>query len=248
MGNKFERQIVLSVGGSLINRKNRDNNEALDEKFLHQLTRFVHFCHELNTQVFIVTGGGVLARALISNAMKQGKPSNVLDELGIGATLLNANHTANFISSHDSRITTSFVPKFNFKHINKYQSNVVVTGGTSPGHTTDYVAVQIAQKLGLTEMINLSTTPYIYEPHRNGQPNFSLPITSITWDRYFDMFRMKLNYKPGMNFPIDPEAAKLANHYNIGVVNLGGRDFRNFRSYIAQKNFNGTRIVPNPVK
>ena len=86
---------------------------------------------------FLVVGGGRTAREYIGYARKLGADESYLDEIGISCTRLNAMLLIAALGEKAAPVVAN-----DFDHALQLAGNydVVVMGGTHPGHTTDAVA------------------------------------------------------------------------------------------------------------
>ena len=123
--------IVLSLGGSVI--LSEDINDGFLRKISSLLTKLSHYY-----KIFIVAGGGNVARRYIKLGRELGLDEKKLDEIGIAITRVNAKLLATIIDRADKRIpnTTDEAKRIN--------ESIVIMGGTTPGHSTDMVATEIA--------------------------------------------------------------------------------------------------------
>ena len=118
--------VVISLGGSIIS-KDRLNLELM-EKFSETMKLISTY-----DKFGIVVGGGKLARTYISDLKKYNVNDNILDEIGINATRINALAMTTFFDDVNSKIPTTINDAAEMIHNYRY----VVMGGTEPGHTTD---------------------------------------------------------------------------------------------------------------
>lgn len=214
----FMKKVVLSVGGSLI------NPEKIDVKFLKSLRSLIK---SKRVQFFIVCGGGKPARDYMSAAFSLGVSSDYRDDVGIAATLLNAELVRSVLGAGSVKQE----PK-------KSNDKIVVAGGYKVGGSTDVDAVLWAKKNGVKEVINCTNVDFVYnkDPKKFG----ARPFNWLSWDAYLNIISSK--FVSGMHAPFDPVASRLAKKFGIRVVVLSGKNFPNLSRCIDGSSFVGTVI------
>ena len=224
--------IVMSVGGSLI------VPGAIDTTFLTSLKKFIDMeTTSKGRRFIIIAGGGRTARNYQDAA---GAVSDLdaedLDWMGIHATRLNGHllrtifrHTAHrvMITNPDEILD---VPK---------NEKVVIAAGYRPGSSTDLRAVQIAEKIGATKVINLSNIDYVYSADPRTNPD-AQKIESISWPDFRAL--IPADWDPGLSSPFDPIAAKVAQRDNIEVAIINGDKLDEVVKYLDGEEFIGTKI------
>lgn len=146
--------LVISLGGSIL------TDDPLNIVFMREMAKAVqHIQKVLKYRIGIVVGGGKLARAYISSLRKEKVGENVLDEVGIHATRMNALSFASFLDGVNTKIPTTVNDAAEM--LNMY--GCVVMGGTEPGHTTDTVAALLAERIGASILINGTSVDGVYD-------------------------------------------------------------------------------------
>ncbi len=137
--------VVISLGGSIVSRP------SLDVQFIRDLSSVLR---DLPVdRVGIVVGGGALAREYIGALRPAGVNENVLDEIGIHATRMNALAIASLLDGAPTEIPENINDAAKLLRQERY----VVMGGTEPGHTTDTVSALLAERIGSRVMINATS-------------------------------------------------------------------------------------------
>ena len=224
--------IVMSVGGSLI------VPNQIDTTFLANLKTFVDKQTTSHGRRFIIiAGGGRTARNYQEAAGAVSElAAEDLDWMGIHATRLNGHllrtifrHTAHrvMITNPDEILD---VPK---------DEKVVIAAGYRPGSSTDLRAVQIAEKIGATKVINLSNIDYVYTADPRTNPN-ATKIETISWTDFRAL--IPAEWDPGLSSPFDPIAAKVAQRDNIEVAIINGTRLDEVVKYLEEESFVGTKI------
>lgn len=231
--------LTASIGGGFL-------FDADTERFNHasvkELLRFFQTQLEHHRTVIAVIGGGPRARRRIEEARKTlGRVSNeILDQLGIQVTQENAALIA--------RVATQCglsIKLHEFGSVRE-RGTVYVRGGTEPGHTTDYVAVQAAHEAGQTILLNVTSVAGIH-PMKDGLLVTDTVIPELTWDELLSPEIAK-PHTPGINTVFDTPASELAKAYGMTVVVIGGKNpeevFANVYRFLNGEEFTGTIIHP----
>lgn len=145
-------KLVISLGGSVF------TDNPLRIGFIQKLAATVTNLRE-KFQIGIVVGGGTLARSYISALRPEKVNDNVLDEIGIYATRMNALSFTSFLDNVNTKIPTTVNDAAEM--ISLY--GCVVMGGTEPGHTTDTVAALLAERIGAGILINGTSVDGVYD-------------------------------------------------------------------------------------
>lgn len=208
--------IVLSLGGSLI------NPGSIDVAYLRRFRKLVD---SFDDRFIIVCGGGRPARDYMSAAGKLDDAPP--DWVGIRATLLNAQLVAHMFGQSSVFMEPARRPF----------SKVLIAGGWKPGCSSDTDAVLWAREFGVSKVFNLTDVDYVYDKH----PRFksALPLKRIYWSEYLSLVG---DWKPGLNAPFDPIAAREAMKSKISVCILNGRKLNNVRLALEDQSFRGTVI------
>jgi len=236
-----EGPLVASVGGSLLNCEAKPGIITFNTSFIGELAQLFKERAELpHFKAFIVCGGGLLARAAIKLALSQGVTDHTdLDTLGIEQTHVNAREVTQQLTK--AGLDTQYVKSWQEMPNERANLHVLVTGGDVSGHTTDYVAVEIAEQQHQKTVINVSRGAFLFRPNPDGTPDVSKPIINMTWSEFFDTFEYVI-YRPGLNFPVDPVAARAANNAGIGMVCFDGNTLEDLRKYLNTGAITGTQL------
>mgnify|MGYP001563704429 CR=1 FL=1 len=227
------KTIVISLGGSII------VPEEIDVIFLKKFKEFILRFLRKNYRFIIVAGGGRTCRkyqnaaALITQLNNEDK-----DWLGIHATRLNA-HLLRTIFKKEAYPVVLDNPH---KPIKGKNQRLFIASGWRPGWSTDFDAVLLAKRFGVSKIINASNIDYIYDKNPNEFKN-AKPIKEITWQDYLKIAGKK--WVPGMNVPFDPIASRVAKNSKMAVVFTKGADLKNLENILTDKKFKGT-IIASP--
>tara|TARA_B100000927_G_scaffold165886_1_gene133653 strand:- start:856 stop:1584 length:729 start_codon:yes stop_codon:yes gene_type:complete len=227
---------VVALGGSLLRPEESENRDIWFGK-LRQLA--VHI--EGNSRKLgIVVGGGLPAREGINVAKNFISNPDRLDEIGIAATRLNAT----IIQQTLLEIGCNVAPKIpdSTDDASAYFSdyNIVIMGGTTPGHTTDAVAVSLARDCNACDCIIATNVDHIYDKdpryHNDAEPFFEMTISQLA--ELCGSERLE----PGQSAVVDPIAVSIAAENNINIAVLDGRNLDLVEHALDGKEFEGTLV------
>ncbi|MGC8584656.1 MAG: UMP kinase [Thermoplasmata archaeon] len=218
------KYIILSLGGSVV----KEND--FDHDFLTSFVRMI----EKNTKSYkfvIVVGGGQTAREYISYARKNGLDEYDLDYIGILATRMNSMVIYSlFKKYHNSCYAEHFADK---------SCDVLITGGTVPGHTTDAVALLAAEYYQSGKVINVTSVGGIYDSDPRINRNARI-IENIDYSSAIRMFYSSKT-SAGPNIVLDLLSLKIAERSSI-EIDVVGKDVENIENAINGKKFRGTTV------
>lgn len=217
------KNIVIAFGGSLLN---------FDKEYFEKFKRFVT---ELSreSKIYLVIGGGKTARNYIKFGREMGVSEEKLDWIGIDVTRLNARLISCIL---DANVT---IPESVEDAINM-DLPVVVMGGTSPGHSTDTVAAELAYRSGADILLIATDVKGIYNRDPKKYDNAVLydeMYVEDLIDRYGIEWR-----KAGENIVIDGPALDIIRKATYRVAVVDGRDIQNMEKAIKGNDFIGTKI------
>ena len=227
---------VIALGGSLLRPEESENRKIWFGK-LRQLA--VHI--EGNSRKLgIVVGGGLPAREGIDLAKSLVSDPDRLDEIGIAATRLNAT----IIQQTLLDIGCNVAPEIphSTEAASQYFSdyNIVVMGGTKPGHTTDAVAVSLARDCNASDCIIATNVSHIYDKDPRNHPE-AKPFFEMTISQLVDICGTE-RLQPGQSAVVDPIAVSIAAKNSINIAVLDGREIDLIEHALDGKEFEGTLV------
>ncbi|MBS3097371.1 UMP kinase [Candidatus Woesearchaeota archaeon] len=216
------RKAVISLGGSVI---------VPDRYDLDFLKKFKNLVFSFSKYKFIlICGGGKLARDFQKEGRKIKLDNKKLDWLGIYATRLNAYVIRKIFNLKEEIIVD---PTKKIKN-----SKISIAAGWKPGFSTDYDAVLFAKNSKSGMVVNVTNVDYVYDKDPKKYKN-AKPIKEISWKEFRKLLSTK--WKPGLNAPFDPLAAKEAEKLKLRVFIIG-KDLNNLKNLLDGKKFKGTVI------
>lgn len=141
-------KIVISLGGSVFGK---------EENKIKEYAEVLDNLAEKN-QIYVVVGGGKLAREYIARARNLGANETFCDYIGIMATRMNAMLLISAMKNAAKKVPSDFTEAEELAKSNK----AVVMGGTFPGHTTDATAALLAEFVGAELLINATNVDGVY--------------------------------------------------------------------------------------
>lgn len=220
--------IVFALGGSVV------VPEKLDERYIAE---FATLAKELakRHKLGIVVGGGKTARRAVAAAKEAGKNEAECDYVGIDASRENAAAVAKAFDLRNE------IPE-NFKQARKIldKNGIVVMGGTEPGHSTDAVAVILAEYVNADLVLKVTDVDGIYDKDpqkfRDAKMFKELSINQL------DRMVAGLPQDAGKYELFDIVAVKILRRSGIKCIALNGRKLGNMKNAILGKSFFGTSI------
>lgn len=142
--------VVISVGGSVL----------MSDFSSSRVKEFARVIEELaaDHQIFVVVGGGKVAREYIKLIRELGADETSCDYVGVDVTRINATVLASSVQGAARKIPRDFKDAYE----SSLNHSVVVMGGTFPGHTTDAVAALLAEYVNADMLLNATSVDGVY--------------------------------------------------------------------------------------
>lgn len=224
-----KEKVVVSIGGSILIPGNKDSD------YIKKLTTLVQEVSK-EVQLVIVCGGGKIARYYTETGSELGGTTYQLDMLGIGVTRLNAELLAvslGDLSSTNIPVTAEAAASLSTPN------NVVVMGGTVPGHTTDAVATMVAKEMKAIRVVNATSVEAVYSDDPKKDPN-AKRFSKLTIAELGDIVYKE--HGAGKSSVFDPLGVKIAKEEQIDILIVNGRDLEDLKNAILGKEIKGTFI------
>ena len=227
---------IVALGGSLL----RPEEAEMRSIWLGQLKQMVVHLEGNGRKLGIVVGGGLPAREAINLAKETFSDPYRLDTVGIAATRLNATILQQTLLDIGCNVSPT-IP-FSTDEASKLleSHNIVIMGGTTPGHTTDAVAVSLARDCGAPHCIIATNVSHIHDSDPRTNPE-ALPIEELTLSELAEITGTEA-LGPGESAAVDPIAVKWAMDASIKLAVLDGRDLQRIEDALEGRPFIGTLV------
>ena len=227
---------IVALGGSLL------RPEEADERVMWfgQLRQMaVHF-EGNGRKLGIVVGGGLPAREGITLARESFSDPYRLDTVGIAATRLNATILQQTLKDIGCDVSPVIPSSTNEAARLLESHNIVVMGGTTPGHTTDAVSVALARDCGASHCVIATNVSHVHDSDPRENPD-AKPIEELTLAELAEITGTE-PLGPGGSAAVDPVAVKWAMEASIKLAVLDGRDLSRVEDALEGRPFTGTLV------
>ena len=219
--------IVISIGGSVI------LSDDIGITYFEELAKLLKkICKKY--KIYIIVGGGKTARTYIKLGRELDLDEQKLDQIGIGITRTNAKLLTNIIgiSNEDIPVTT--------EEAKKIDKPIVIMGGTTPGHSTDMVGAELAEKTNASKYIIATNVDGVFDKDPNKFSN-AKQLNEITVDELIKKYGTDWG-TAGKNVVIDGPALEIIKRAKIPTLVLNGKKLDQLKKAITDQQFNGTKI------
>ena len=219
--------IVIGLGGSVI---------LSEDITISYFKNLIILLKDLSKKykIYLVIGGGKTARTYIKLGRELNLSEEKLDQMGIEITRLNAKLIANIID-----ISNKFIPQTTDEAKN-IKKQIVVMGGTSPGHSTDMVGAELAEKISASKYIIATNVDGIYDKDPNKFKD-AVQLKEISIKQLIQKYGKNWD-AAGQNIVIDGPALEIIERANIPTFVLNGKKLDELKKAITNQLFNGTII------
>ncbi|MCL7413753.1 MAG: UMP kinase [ANME-2 cluster archaeon] len=169
--------------------------------------------------MYVIVGGGRVAREYINTARVLGANHVECDIIGIDITRINARL---LISALGGRAYIEPATSYPEAAKAALTGKIVVMGGLIPGQTTDAVSAVLAEYVDADLLINATSVDGVYsaDPKTNKD---ATKFDTMTPAQLVDVV-MKIDMVAGSNSPLDPLAAKIIQRCGIRTIVIDGRE------------------------
>lgn len=232
----MEAPVVVALGGSLLHPE-----EAERHIWLQDICAIISNHVQSGGRIGLVIGGGAPAREAITLAQPLIDDVSALDEVGIAATRLNATVVAQSLKASGLDVCPG-IPSDTVSAARAIsQHQIVVMGGTSPGHTTDNVAIRLSIEAGANICIIATNIDKVYDKDPR-ESDDARSIDSMTLSELQQIVGPPIHGKAGGSSVIDPIGVQAAIDHSLPLAVLDGRETERLQSALSGKPFNGTSI------
>ena len=221
------QKIVISMGGSVI--ISRD----IDTSFLKSFSRLIKKLSEKYI-IYLVVGGGRIARFYIEKGRELNLDEKALDSLGIEITRINASLLTNVIG-----VSNKIIP-LTTDEAKKISKRIVIMGGTVPGHSTDLVGAELAEKIEANKFIIATNVDGIYDKDPNRYHD-AKKLKEITIEQLINKYGTEWN-TAGSNVVIDGPSLEIIRRAKLNTFVLNGKRLNQIERAINNESFDGTII------
>ncbi len=219
--------LVYSLGGSILAGQDAQGLKSYASELI-DLSK--------EHKIYVVVGGGKIAREYIGKARALGASEIFCDQIGIGATKLNA---ALLIAALGGEANQE-IPA-SYSEAASSAARIVVMGGLYPGQTTDAVSALLAEQVRADKLIIATSVDGVYTADPETDPS-ARKLSSMT-PRELVQMAMGTEMVAGSRSPIDPVAAKIIERSQIPTAVVLGKEISNLKKG-ALGHHTGTEIRP----
>ena len=231
------RRQVVALGGSLLRPEESEHRTA----WFGQLRQLAVHIEGNGRHLGIVVGGGLPAREGIELARTMVSDSHRLDEVGIAATRINATIIQQVLLDIGCDVAKVIPTSTQQAAQLLDEHHLVVMGGTTPGHTTDAVAVSFARDAGAGHCIIATNVSHVFDKdprvHEDAQS-----FSTMSFEQLAKITGIGRPLEPGASAVIDPVAVGWAKDAAITLAVLDGRDTSILEQALDGQPFEGTLI------
>jgi uridylate kinase len=221
---------VISLGGSIL-------MSDFDSERIKEYANVIEDIAKGN-KIFVVVGGGKIARDYISLARKL-KASEVLcDYIGIDVTRINAAILASAMDNASKKIPLDFREAYGLSMLH----DIVVMGGTFPGHTTDATAALLAEFVNADLLLNATSVDGVYSADPKKDPN-AVRFEKISAKELIKIISEE-GALAGSNIVVDLLAVKIIERSKIRAIVFLGEPKNIKRAFVGDIGGIGTVIEP----
>jgi uridylate kinase len=219
--------IVISIGGSVI------FSEEVNIDYFKKLKNFFEKISK-NYKIFLIVGGGKTARTYIKIGRENNLSEEKLDEIGIEITRVNARLLTNILGINYNKIPCTT------DEASKIETSIVVMGGTTPGHSTDMVGAELAEKVNALKFIIATNVDGVFDKDPNKFDD-AKQIKEILIKKLLEKFGDKWS-SAGKNIVIDGPALRIIERAKIPTFVINGKKLDQLEKVLTNQKFNGTEI------
>jgi len=222
--------VVVSIGGSILIQDKDDIGffKKLAEALLNK---------SKDHKLYVVTGGGKVAREYIHIGRELGASETYLDEIGIDITRLNARLLITALGETAYHMPARIIEEA-LQAGKTHQ--IVVMGGLHPGFTTDAVSAMMAERVSAARLVNATSVPGVYTADPKKDPNAKM-IKKMNYDELIGIVD-KGERGAGPHIVFDPLAARIIKRSHIKTIVCDGRNLQALMGAIDGDGAAGTLI------
>ena len=228
--------VIVALGGSLLRPEIKERHT-----WLEGLVSIIRERVSMNDRIGIVVGGGAPAREGIELARPLISEESHLDKIGIAATRLNATIIRESLSNSGVPVSGTIPKSIDEAVLLLEERQVVVMGGTNPGHTTDAVAIRFAIASDAKKCIIATNVPRVFDEDPKHNPE-AKSYDFLTHHQLLEIIGSSEYTKAGDSQIVDPVGAREAHESGMILNILDGRKTELIKEAIIGGDFKGTEI------
>ena len=228
--------VIVALGGSLLRPEIKERHT-----WLEGLVSIIRERVSMNDRIGIVVGGGAPAREGIELARPLISEESHLDKIGIAATRLNATIIRESLSNSGVPVSGTIPKSIDEAVLLLEERQVVVMGGTNPGHTTDAVAIRFAIASDAKKCIIATNVPRVFDEDPKHNPE-AKSYDFLTHHQLLEIIGYSEYTKAGDSQIVDPVGAREAHESGMILNILDGRKTELIKEAIIGGDFKGTEI------
>lgn len=222
------KTVIVSIGGSVV------LSDEADVMFLKKLTAlFKKISKEY--KLFVIVGGGKIARRYIQLGRELGFDEDTLDLIGIDVTRVNARIITNLLGVSNKEIPHTTDDALQLK------LPVIVMGGTDPQHSTDTVGAELAEKTHAVCFVNATNVDGIYDKDPNKYKD-AKQLKEVHIDDLIKQYGTKWG-TAGKNIFMDEPALEIIKRAKIPTYVVNGKRLDQLENALTGQPFDGTKII-----
>ncbi len=228
--------VIAALGGSLLRPEVEERH-----MWLESLIEIIRNRVAMDDRIGLVVGGGAAAREGIALARPLIDSENRLDRIGIAATRLNATILRESLAGAGIPASGTIPHSVNEAASLLEERQVVVMGGTRPGHTTDAVAIRLAIAVGAERCVIATNVAKVHESDPHTDPD-AVAHDRLTHSQLQAIVGPAKHSQAGPSQVVDPMGASAAASAGMPLYILDGRDPERIRIAIEGGDFEGTVV------
>lgn len=208
--------------------------DEADALFLKKLTALFKQISK-DYKLFVIVGGGKIARRYIQLGRTLGFDEDTLDLIGIDVTRVNARIITNLlgVSNKDIPHTTNEALTLDYP--------TVVMGGTDPKHSTDLVGAELAEKTQALRFVNATNVDGIYDKDPNKHKD-AKQLKEVSISQLIATYGTKWG-AAGKNIFMDEPALEIIQRAKIPTFIVNGKRLDQLEKALTGQPFDGTTIL-----
>lgn len=209
-------------------------SDEADALFLKKLTALFKKVSQ-GYKLFVIVGGGKIARRYIQLGRTVGFDEDTLDLIGIDVTRVNARVITSLLEVSNKEIphTTNEALTLDYP--------IVVMGGTDPKHSTDLVGAELAEKTHAVRFVNATNVDGIYDKDPNKHKD-AQQLKEVSISQLIAKYGTKWG-AAGKNIFMDEPALEIIQRAKIPTFIVNGKRLDQLEKALTGQPFDGTTIL-----